>query len=120
VAEPLLRDLGVHPAGEKMRCVTMPQVVKTDSRRRRRKRKDPGELMRQAVWLKGGCHLLRPRTTSGIAAVAATLKGDGLDDYWAEPNKDPDWTKVLITRFLDALIAGGPRHTHTDADRTPA
>jgi hypothetical protein len=25
---------------------------------------------------------LRSRTISGIAAVAATLKEDGLDDYW--------------------------------------
>lgn len=37
VAEPLLRDLGVPSTGQKMRCVTLPQIVKTDSLRRRRK-----------------------------------------------------------------------------------
>jgi hypothetical protein len=63
---------------------------------------------------------LEPKTPRAIAAVAATLKEDGLGDYWDEPDEDTDWSKMLVTRFLDALIAGGPRRANTDADRTPA
>ena len=63
---------------------------------------------------------LEPKTPRAIAAVAATLKEDGLGDYWDEPDEDTDWSKMLVTRFLDALIAGGSRRANTDADRTPA
>jgi hypothetical protein len=43
---------------------------------------------------------LGPKTPRGIAAVAATLKEDGLGGYWDEPDEDPDWSKMLVTRFL--------------------
>jgi hypothetical protein len=56
---------------------------------------------------------LEPKTPSGIAAVAATLKEDGLGDYWDTSDRDRDWDKILISGFLDALIAAA-------ADRVPA
>ncbi len=59
---------------------------------------------------------LRPKTLSGIAAVAATIKEDQCH-FWKEPEKDRDWDVVLVTRFIDGLIELAQADL---ADRMPA
>jgi hypothetical protein len=50
---------------------------------------------------------LRPKTPSGVAVTAATLKDNSLSHYWNEPEEDRDFDVSLITRFLDGLIELG-------------
>jgi hypothetical protein len=57
---------------------------------------------------------LRPRTSAGLAAVAATMKEDALWRHWDKPEENRDWDVMLITRFLDGLIALLPRTANED------
>jgi hypothetical protein len=50
---------------------------------------------------------LRPKTSAGLAALAATMKEDALNAYWNKPDEDREWEVMLITRFLDGLIESG-------------